>query len=137
MSLLQRTLPQATQSTQAFWQAAREHKLLIQKCNSCQRLQFYPRLFCVTCLSEDTDWRESAGEGVIYTFTINHRAANEYMKNHVPYAVAMINLKEGVKMMGNIVNSRLEDIQIGAPVKVVFEKISDDMTLPQFELTQR
>jgi hypothetical protein len=136
MGIAQRPLPQPTGSTKAFWEATRQDRLLVQKCNACSTLQFYPRLFCRTCLSEDTGWMESSGLGVIYTFTINHRAANEHMKEHVPYAVAVVTLDEGVKMMGAMVPGHLASIRIGARVKVVFEKVSDELSLPRFELLE-
>ncbi|MDO9401640.1 MAG: Zn-ribbon domain-containing OB-fold protein [Polaromonas sp.] len=136
MGIAQRPLPQPTASTQAFWDATRQDRLLIQQCKACSTLQFYPRPFCRACLSEDTGWMESAGLGVIYTFTINHRAANEHMKPHVPYAVAVVTLDEGVKLMGAMAPGRLADIRIGARVKVVFEKVSDALSLPRFALLE-
>ena len=79
-------------------------------------------------------WIEASGGGEIYAFTINHRAANEYMKDKTPYAVAAIDLDEGIRMLANIVESKFDRVKCGARVEVVFEKISDDITLPQFKI---
>jgi hypothetical protein len=129
-----RPLPIPTEDTKPYWEGAKASKLLIQKCAMCDTLQFYPRTYCLTCLNESMTWVEAAGDGEIYTFSINHRPANEYMKDKIPYAVAAIDLDEGVRMLANIVESDIRQIKCGARVKVVFEKASDEITLPQFKL---
>lgn len=129
-----RPLPTPTAETAFYWESAKAGKLVIQKCDACHTLQFYPRQFCIACLSESLDWIEAAGTGTIYTFTVNHRAANEYMKDKTPYVVAAIDLDEGVRMLANIVNSNIAEVACGKAVQVVFEKASEDITLPQFRL---
>ena len=129
-----RPLPAPTDLTAPYWAAARRGQLVIQRCAHCQRHQFYPRSFCMHCMGETLDWLQAAGLGRIYTFTVNRRGANACMAGRTPYAVAIVELEEGVRLMANIVDSRLEDIAIGKPVKVVFEAASDDITLPQFRL---
>ncbi|SHH64282.1 Zn-ribbon domain-containing OB-fold protein [Pollutimonas bauzanensis] len=129
-----RPLPAPTRITQPFWDAARQGRLLIQRCKACGKLQFYPRLLCLACLSDDMDWQESHGRGTIYTFTINRRAASLHMSNKTPYAVAIIDLEEGVRMMGQVVTSDLSDLHIGAHVRVAFEVASPEISLPIFEL---
>ena len=129
-----RPLPQATDVTKPFWEAAAGHRLVIQACRRCGTKQFYPRNLCTACSSDEIDWVPSTGRGTIYTFTINHRAPNEFMKQRLPYAVAMIQLDDGVRMMANIIDTPLERITIGARVKVVFERVNDEVSLPQFML---
>lgn len=129
-----RPLPAPTGLTAPYWAAARRGQLVIQRCAHCQRHQFYPRGFCMHCMGETLDWVQASGLGRIYTFTVNRRGANAFMAGRTPYAVAIVELEEGVRLMANIVDSRLEDIAIGKPVKVVFEAASDDVTLPQFQL---
>lgn len=131
-----RPLPLPTDITAPYWQAAKKERLTIQHCKQCQRWQFYPRAFCAHCASEDLVWQETSGLGRIYTFTINRRAPNVFMKSRLPYAVAIIALDEGPRMMANIVNSDLEAIFIGARVQVCFEHVSDEIALPQFELSR-
>ena len=134
MSIETRTLPVATDLTQPYWQAAKEEKLVIQHCTACDKNQFFPRPFCIHCMSTELEWIQSGGTGTIYTFTINRRGSNAYMNARVPYAVAMIELDEGVRLMANIVDSALEQIRIGSRVSVTFERLTDDMSLPQFRL---
>jgi len=134
MSEAQRPLPRATEATEGYWRAAAEGRLVVQTCRACGHRQFYPRTLCLRCESDQVDWADVSGFGAVYTFTINHRAPNAFMKARLPYAVAIIELDEGVRLMANILNTAPERIAIGKRVRVVFEKASDEVTLPQFEL---
>ncbi len=135
MSEPTRLLPQPTDLTRPFWEAAHNDTLTAQYCPCCQTMQFYPRPLCVNCGSEQVEWKALSGKGRIYTYTINYRAPNAFMKARLPYAVAVVDLDEGVRMMGNIVADDLNEIRIGAEVHVVFEALSDTLKLPQFALT--
>lgn len=134
MSEVQRPLPRPTDATEGYWQAAKQGRLVVQGCRACGHRQFYPRTLCLGCESDQVEWSETSGFGTIYTFTINYRAPNAFMKARLPYAVAVIELDEGVRMVANILNAPPEAIAIGKRVRVVFEKACDDITLPQFEL---
>ncbi|QKH34159.1 Zn-ribbon domain-containing OB-fold protein [Achromobacter pestifer] len=134
MDLAQRPLPQPTRITQPYWDAAKESRLVIQQCGCCKARQFFPREFCTACLSDSIEWIESAGQGTVYTYTINRRASNAALSEKVPYVVAMIDLDEGVRMMANIIDSPPEAVRIGSRVRVCFERVSDDIALPQFRL---
>jgi len=129
-----RLLPSPTNVTQPYWAAAKQGRLVIQRCRHCQHYQFYPRSFCMHCMGESLEWVDTLGRGSIYTFTINRRGSNAFMAERTPYAVAIVELTEGVRLMANIINSPLEDIAIGKPVQVVFETTGDDIALPQFQL---
>lgn len=137
MNAATRPLPHATVHTEPFWQAALEGRLVVQRCVGCGRLQFYPRAFCLSCMREDLEWHPCSGYGSIYTYTVNHRAANAYMKDRLPYAVAVVALDEGPRMMTNIVNTPLEKISIGMRVRAVFERVDARVTLVQFEAVDR
>lgn len=132
---IQRPLPKPTADTQPYWDAAKEGRLTIQRCTACGEPQFYPRGFCVSCLSDDLEWIEASGHGSIYTFTVCHIPGHPSMADQVPYAIAMITLDEGVRMLAQIVKSDLEQVAVGAHVDVVFEPISPDFTLPQFKIS--
>ena len=134
METVQRPLPQPTRITQPYWDAAREGRLVIQQCAHCKARQFFPREFCTACLSADLDWIECSGKGDVYTYTINRRGAGAAFGERVPYVVAAIDLDEGVRMMANIVDSPPEAVRIGSRVRVCFERVSDDIALPQFTL---
>jgi uncharacterized OB-fold protein len=134
MSEAQRPLPRPTEITEGYWHAAALGRLVVQGCRACGHRQLYPRTLCLGCESDQVDWTEVSGFGSIYTFTINHRAPNAFMKARLPYAVAIVELDEGVRMMANILNAAPEAIAIGKRVRVVFEQASAEVSLPQFEL---
>lgn len=134
MEIVQRPLPQPTRITQPYWDAAKESRLVIQQCGCCRTRQFYPREFCTACLSDRLEWIESAGQGTVYTYTVNRRPSNAALSEKVPYVVAIIDLDEGVRMMANILDCSCDAVRIGARVRVCFERISADTSLPQFRL---
>lgn len=134
MSTIDRPLPRPTDITQPYWDAAMVGKLVIQECQDCGARQFYPRNICIKCASDRLGWLTCSGEGSIYTFTINHRAPHPYFKGLVPYVVAMVELDEGVRLMGNVRGEDALQAKIGSRVKVVFEDGRDEVVLPGFEL---
>ena len=127
--------PIPTAETAHYWRAALEGRLEIQHCRACARHQFYPRHFCTRCLSDQLDWVQASGYGRIYTYTVCHVAAHPAFESRVPYAIGMITLDEGVRMLAGIVDSDVTRLAVDAPVQVCFERISDDIALPMFRLT--
>lgn len=119
--------------TAPFWQAARENKLMIQKCSSCQRHIFYPRLSCPFCFSDQVTWVESAGKGKVYTFSVAQNNAPSAFLSDMPFVIAIVRLDEGVQMMTNIVGCDPAQVRCEMPVTVVFEKLNDEITLPKFK----
>lgn len=117
--------PVPNPETEAYWQAARAHRLLIKHCNACGENHFYPRAFCPFCFSDQTVWRDSKGQGTIYSYTIARRAPT-------PYALAYVALDEGVTMMTNIVGCDLDSIRIGQRVSVTFQPTEDGPPVPVF-----
>jgi uncharacterized protein len=110
-----------------FWEAAGEGRLTFKSCRACGRDHFYPRAICPHCFSDQTEWRESAGLGSIYTFSVMRRVP-------APYAIAYIALDEGVTLMSNIVDCDLDRIAIGQRVKVTFRPSDGSLTVPVFVL---
>ncbi|WP_264739040.1 Zn-ribbon domain-containing OB-fold protein [Cytobacillus firmus] len=115
-----------------FWQGCKENKLLIQKCSDCSKHIFYPRILCPHCFSEKIEWVESTGKGKVYSYTIARRGGGPAFKDEVPYAVALIQLDEGVRMFSNIINVDVEEVKCDMAVEVVFED-SGEFTLPKFQ----
>jgi uncharacterized OB-fold protein len=129
--------PIPTAETAHYWRAALEGRLAIQYCRACARHQFYPRRFCTQCLSDQIDWVEASGRGRIYTYTVCHVAGHPAFESRVPYAIGIIELDENVRMLAGIVDSEMKRLAVGAPVKVCFERISDGIALPMFQLADR
>ena len=120
----------------AYWEGAREGKLLLQRCCDCGRLRFFPRYLCTECGSDKTEWSEVSGRGTVHIFTIVHRAAFPEFQAITPYIVALIDLEEGPRMMTNIVGDDAHDVAIGDAVTVTFEaRGSEGAKVPQFRRT--
>jgi hypothetical protein len=129
-----RPLPTPTAETAHYWRAALEGRLEIQRCRACARHQFYPRGFCTACLSDQLEWVQASGHGQVYTFTVCHVAAHPAFESRVPYAIGLIELDEGVRMLAGIVDSDLGRLAVGAAVQVCFERAGDEVALPMFRL---
>ena len=102
-------------------------KLLIQKCEPCDKAFYYPRVSCPYCLGSELRWLECSGRGRIYTHST--------MRRRDPYTIAYVALEEGPQMMTNIGECAPEDIAIGQPVSVVFRDV-DGVATPMFRLAK-
>lgn len=129
----QRPLPKPDQDSIVYWEAARRHELLLQQCGACNKFRFYPRSICPACFSDEFEWRRTAGRGTVYSFTVIHRPPFPAFRDKVPYVLAIIELTEGVRMMTNIVECEPNMVEIGMPVEVTFEDVTEEVTLPQFK----
>ncbi|MDM0019128.1 Zn-ribbon domain-containing OB-fold protein [Variovorax saccharolyticus] len=127
-------LPIPTAETAPYWQAALEGSLKIQYCRACARHQFYPRRFCTRCLSDAIEWVRASGRGRVYTYTVCHVAGHAAFESRVPYAIGMIELDEGVRLLAGIVGPDFARLAVGAPVEVCFERVSSEIALPMFRL---
>jgi len=124
-------LPYVHSETESFWNGARRHELWFTRCRACLHHYFSPRDFCPSCFSFDVEWTKASGRGTVYSFTVCYRPAPGF-EDEVPYNVALVELAEGVRMMSTIVDCAADDLKVGMPVEVVFEDVSQDITLPKF-----
>ena len=132
MAEYKRPIPAITPELKPFFDAAKRHELVVQRCAQCGVPRFPPREICSSCLSNQSEWTPVSGEGEVFSFNIMHQVYHPGFADAVPYAVVVVKLKEGAKMNSNLVGVPPHDIKIGMPVKVVFEEISDEVTLPKF-----
>jgi uncharacterized OB-fold protein len=132
MAEIVRPIPEITTELRPFFEASRNGQLVVQKCGKCGDLRFPPHRLCSKCLSRESSWAPVSGEGEVYSFIVMHRVYHPAFASQVPYAVAMIKLKEGAKMISNVVGIDPRTIKCGMPVKVSFEKLNDEVTLPMF-----
>ncbi len=129
---LAKALPAPTGETQPFWEGCRNHELRIQQCSACGHYQFYPRLYCTACMSEQVEWVRASGRGTVLSFTVVYRPVTKAFAEDVPYVVALVTLEEGPQLMSNIVECDPEQVAIGIPVESVFEDWSEDMAVLKF-----
>ena len=132
MTMYEKPLPVIDPDTAVYWKASTEHRLLIKRCADCKKLHFYPRELCPHCHSDAVDWVESKGLGSVYSFTIARRPAGPAFKPDAPYVVAIVELDEGPRMMTNITGSPVDSIRIGQRVRVAYEDVSEEVSLPKF-----
>lgn len=125
--------PPISPGAEPFWEATRECRLVLPWCLACERPFFYPREVCPLCLGTAIAWRPATGTGVVYSFTIENRPATAGFSMGKPYVVALVELDEGVRLMGNIVGCPPEKTEVGMPVSVTWEALSDGRHLPLFE----
>ena len=124
-------LPQTDNVSAHYWAAARDGRLLIQQCDPCGHRQWYPRALCTNCGAE-TEWLECMGVGVVHTYTVIRQMGMAGFRDEVPYIVAIIELAEGPRVMGNVVDIDIGDIHIGLAVEAFFVVAADDVGVPQW-----
>ena len=115
-----------------FFDAAKRRELMVQRCRSCQTLRFPAREICSQCLSREVEWVAVSGRGEVFSYNVMHQVYHPGFATEVPYAVVVVKLDEGAKMISNLVGVAPRDIRIGMRVEVVFEDVSDEVTLPKF-----
>ena len=125
--------PPVTDTSQPFWDATKDKRFLVQWCVDCRQPVFYPREVCPSCMGSDLEWRESTGRGVLYAVTVEYKPQNPAMAERAPYAVALVDLDDGIRMLSNVVGCPPEEITVGMPVQVTWEELSDGRHLPLFE----
>ena len=127
--------PYADETTQPFWDAALEGRLVASRCTSCGTFLLPPQPFCFTCQGADFEWTELPGTGTIYTYTVVRHPLAPHLREVVPYASGVIDLDgtqgAGCRLLANIVDCDPDAVQIGDKVRVVFEKVSDTLAVPR------
>ena len=128
----QRPLPVPTPETRHYWEGAKGGELLLQRCDACSHAYFPPRPFCPKCASRKVSVFKASGKAKLYSYVIHHRPAPGFTP---PYAIAVVELVEGPRLMSNIVDcpQTPEALQLDMALTVVFEKQTEDITLPVFK----
>ena len=132
MSAYTKPLPQITPEMRPFWEAARRHQLVVQRCRGCGTPRFPARDICSRCLSREADWAAVSGRGTVFSHAVMHQVYHPGFAAEVPYAVIVVELEEGVRMLSNLVGCPVGDITPGMSVEAVFEDVTPEVTLPKF-----
>jgi uncharacterized OB-fold protein len=118
-----------------FWEACKQHELRVQRCAACGRFRWPPRTFCPGCYSREHEWVRLPGRGAVYSFSIVHHAVSPAFKDETPYVVALVELDGAdgqVRLLSNVIDCPVEEVEVGMPVEVVFEDRSPEATVPLF-----
>ena len=126
-----RPVPTPTNFTKPFWEGTKQGKLLLQRCRACGTRQYYPRPVCMRCISRDLEWKESSGRGTVYSFTVT-RLPPEGFEDRAPYVLVAVDLPDGARVLGTLLDVPAEQVKIGMPVRATYEQLTDDITLVQF-----
>lgn len=127
-----RPIPAITPEMAPFWDAAHRHELVAQRCVDCGAFRFPAREVCSRCLSRRVEWRRVSGRGRVFSVAIMHQANHPWFAARAPYAVVVVELEEGVRMLSSLVGREPGAIEIGMPVEVTFEDVSPEISLPVF-----
>jgi len=118
--------------TAPFWAAAAQHRLVVPRCVACAAFRFPPSPFCWRCRTQDVEWVERPGTGVVYSFTIVWHPILPDLADTVPYAPAVVELPDtgGVRVVGAMTDASPRDIRVGLPVELVWRDVRADVTVP-------
>ncbi len=131
--------PMVDHHTLPFWEACSEQRLTVQRCTHCNHAQHPPAPICSECRENDFEQTEVSGNGVLYTYTAVHQPVT--FEEKLPFIIAVVELdvsgtdcNNSVRIMTNIVGAEDEELEVGLPVKLVWEKMSDMVSIPRFKL---
>jgi len=114
--------------------AAREHRFVLPRCAACGEFRFPPRLRCPRCGQTHTEWVAASGRGSVYSYVVVHQRLHPAFDANLPYAVALVQLEEGPRMLALVIESDLADVRVEAPVEVVFQTLDDELVIPRVRI---
>lgn len=130
-------VPAPNQWSKPFWDGAKEHKLMLQRCQSCGYYNHPPTFICMNCKDRDPSlaFEQVSGRGTVYSWFIEHDTRVGGFEDRVPYLVAAVELVEQPRLLlyTNILNCPYDQVEVDMPVEVVWERVNDEVTIPQFQ----
>ena len=115
-----------------FYAWCRQHELRFQRCTRCRAWRHVPREMCSSCGSPEWEWARASGRGTVFTWTVVARALHPAYAADVPFAPAVIEMDEGVRLLSAVVDCAPDELAVGMPVEVAFEAVTPEVTLPKF-----
>ena len=126
-------LPRPNRLSRPFWDGAKRHELLLQRCPACGHVWFPPSVRCPDCLSTEYTWSQASGRGRVWSWVVMWQRYFPAFEADIPYNVAYVELEEGPKLMTNIVGCENDAIYCDMAVEVVFEDVTPEIALPKFK----
>jgi uncharacterized OB-fold protein len=130
-------LPEISEENGPFWEGARNERLLLQRCARCGHLRYPISRYCPECLEEGHEWVPVSGRGEVYSSVVFHQVYNQAFAGDVPYNVSLIQLDEGPRMFSNVVGVPPNEVRVGDRVQVVFDRVTEEVTIPRFTPEQQ
>ena len=125
-------LPLIDLLTKPYWDAAKQHRLIVQRCASCGSFRFPIKPICNQCFSGTFGWHQMSGRAKVWSACEFYRQYFKGFESDIPYNVALVQLEEGPRMYTNLIDIPYCDITIGMAVKTCFEDVTDEVTLVKF-----
>ncbi len=132
---IRRPLPELEGLAGDFYGHCKRGELRFQRCGDCGAWRHVPREMCPDCGSWSWEWARSSGRGRVFTWTVVARALHPAFQDACPYAPAVIELEEGVRILSEVVDCPPQELEIDTPVEVVFDDVTEEVTLPRFRRT--
>jgi uncharacterized OB-fold protein len=128
-------LPYADAESRPYWEYCKKRELRVQSCADCGGIRFPPRPMCPSCNSMKDEWLRMSGKGTIYSWIVVHPPVLPAFADDAPYSVVLVQLDEdpALRLVGNVIDVANEDLREGIPVEVVFEDVTDEITLPKWK----
>lgn len=118
--------------TKEFYDWCQQRELRFQCCQQCGTWRHPPRPMCTSCHSLEWEWAPTKGTGTVYCWTTVYQALDPAFAEDVPYAAVVVELDEGPRLTTWVTGIVPDELQVGMPVEVWFDTVSDDVTLPKF-----
>ena len=117
-----------------FWKSCQEENIKFQYCPKCQAWQWYPLFECAECGGE-FEWRDVTGKATLFSWTTVYKAFLPGFENKIPLIVAVADVEgaPGVRLISNIINAKPEELKVGMELKIVYEHVDEEHTMPRFE----
>lgn len=126
-------VPRPDADSAAFWAGLQDGKLLLQHCLGCSAVEYYQQALCRTCGSDRLEHHPASGRGTVYAFSVVHRAPGPAFKDETPYAVLLVELEEGPRMISRLVGADPSSVDFDQPVELVCVAVDEHTTLPYFQ----
>ena len=125
-------LPLMEGLSKEFYGWCKQHELRFQRCSDCGTWRHVPREMCASCGSLAWSWVKSSGRGQVFTWTVAERPMHPAFQSDVPYAAVVVEMREGVRLVSQVVDCPPDELKIGMPVAVTFVDVTPSNTLPKF-----
>jgi hypothetical protein len=136
MTMLPAPAPVINSTTAEFWTATTEGRFILQRCDACDIILWFPRRNCPKCWTENVSTFDAQQTGIIYSFTVVRKGTGAF-KDAGPFVIAYVELADGPRIMTNIVDCDVDALHIGMPVEMVFHDTGEGSALYRFRPASR
>ncbi|MEE8421814.1 MAG: Zn-ribbon domain-containing OB-fold protein [Dehalococcoidia bacterium] len=127
---------QTDPDSRAFWEAAGEHRLVMQRCSQCGHIRWPIGPVCTQCLAEQFEWQTLSGRGELHSWVNFYQPFHPEWAKEAPYNVSLVKLEEGPIFLSNVVECDDSELAVGAALELVWEDATDEISIPKFRPLQ-